>query len=298
MQRGVTRLLIGACALIGAAGAIGPAAVAHATTERGEGARIALIGQFEYAQEAAAWRLVDGGIYDIDVGTEGVGSSTDLVLVTVSALDGPMPSMRAALDSLDGANVPRVAIGADGDQPPARRRAAAARDHGDPRAAGQLRHRRSGGAGRAVGRSRLRARRRGDPRRRPRRLHGRGSATAGAGRRAGGRRHLLGVPYPDAVRILTDDGFQPSRRRRPHRWRVSECYPGVSGSTRTSARRSTPARRSCSPSGSPTRSVSRRNVLTDGVPGRGRLRRVHRPDARRQPVARLSRRSDGGGSRR
>src|SRR6188508_2757043 len=110
MQRVVTRSLIGACAIIGAAGAIGPAAVAHATTEQGEGARIALIGQFEYAQEAAAWRLVDGGIYDIDVGTQGVGSSTDLVLVTVSALDGPMPSMRAALDSLDGAGVPRAAI--------------------------------------------------------------------------------------------------------------------------------------------------------------------------------------------
>ena len=61
--------------------------------------RIALIGQFEYAQEAVAWRLVDGGIYDVDVGTQGVGSATDLLLVTVSAIDGPMPSLPSALET-------------------------------------------------------------------------------------------------------------------------------------------------------------------------------------------------------
>ena len=222
-------MVIGACALIGAAGAIGPAAVAHATTERGEGARIALIGQFEYAQEAAAWRLVDGGIYDIDVGTEGVGSSTDLVLVTVSALDGPMPSMRAALDSLDGANVPRAAIvlTATDLQPDTElqelvitetRELLTSYGIADP----EVPVVQSDDPGFVAAVTAILD---GDPA---------GYTVAAPPPPAEGAaqvvpQNMLGVPYPDAVRILTDDGFQPTVVVDPTAGIVSECFPGVVG---------------------------------------------------------------------
>ncbi len=222
-------MLIGACAIVGAAGAIGPAAVAHATTERGEGARIALIGQFEYAQEAAAWRLVDGGIYDIDVGTEGVGSSTDLVLVTVSALDGPMPSMRAALDSLDGANVPRAAIvlTATNLQPDAElqqlvimetRELLASYGIADP----EVPVVQSDDPGFVPAVAAILD---GDPA---------GYTVAAPPPPEPGAEqvvpdYLVGVPYPDAVRILTDDGFQPTVVVDPTAGIVSECFPGVVG---------------------------------------------------------------------
>jgi hypothetical protein len=229
MQRGVTRVLIGACAIVGAAGAIGPAAVAHATTQRGDGARIALIGQFEYAQEAAAWRLVDGGIYDIDVGTEGVGSSTDLVLVTVSALDGPMPSIRAALGSLDGANVPRVAIvlTATNLQADAElqqlvimetRELLASYGIADP----EVPVVQSDDPGFVPAVAALLD---GDPA---------GYTVAAPPPPEPGAEqvvpdYLVGVPYPDAVRILTDAGFQPTVVVDPTAGIVSECFPGVVG---------------------------------------------------------------------
>jgi hypothetical protein len=229
MRRGVTGALIGALAVLGATGAIGPQAVVGASTERGEGARIALIGQFEYAQEAAAWRLVDGGIYDIDVGTQGVGSSTDLVLVTVSALDGPMPSMRAALDSLDGLAIPRVAI------------VLTATDHQPDTELQQLVtvETRELLAGYGIADPEVPVVQSDDP----------GFVPAVAaildGDPAGYTvaappppvegaaqivpQNMLGVPYPDAVRILTDDGFQPTVVVDPTAGIVSECFPGVVG---------------------------------------------------------------------
>ena len=229
MQWGVAGFLIGAFAFIGAAGAIGPAAVAHATTERGEGARIALIGQFEYAQEAAAWRLVDGGIYDIDVGTEGVGSSTDLVLVTVSALDGPMPSMRAALDSLDGVGVPRAAIVLTSTdlQPDAElqeivitetRELLTSYGIADP----EVPVVQSDDPGFVPAVAAILD---GEPA---------GYTVTAPPPPAEGAaqvvpQNMLGVPYPDAVRILTDDGFQPTVIVDPTAGIVSECYPGVVG---------------------------------------------------------------------
>ena len=59
---------------------------------------------------------------------------------------------------------------------------------------------------------------------------------------------MLGVPYPDAIDILTADGFQPTVVVDPAAGVVSECYPTRrSASTRNWAPRSAPASASCSP---------------------------------------------------
>ena len=76
----------------------------------GDGAPVVLVGQFDEAQEAAAWRLVDGGVTGVDVGVEAVGPATQLVLLTVSALDGPMPATREAVSALDVAALQRLAV--------------------------------------------------------------------------------------------------------------------------------------------------------------------------------------------
>ena len=69
-----------------------------------------LIGHPEHGQEDAAARLQEAGLEDVAVGVGSVGEATELVLVTVSALDGPMPGTRRALEALGGSTVRRVSI--------------------------------------------------------------------------------------------------------------------------------------------------------------------------------------------
>jgi hypothetical protein len=74
------------------------------------GTTVVLIGQLDQAQEAAAWRLVDAGLESVDIGVESVGSMTELVLVTVSAVDGPTLTTRRALAALEVGAVQRLAV--------------------------------------------------------------------------------------------------------------------------------------------------------------------------------------------
>ena len=123
--RAIRRQLASRCAVSGVGlglavallTAVTPVATSAATASpsgrvaaAGNGAPVVLVGQFDEAQEAAAWRLVDGGVTGVDVGVEAIGPATQLVLLTVSALDGPMPATREALSALDVAALQRLAV--------------------------------------------------------------------------------------------------------------------------------------------------------------------------------------------
>lgn len=110
MKAHVTRFLIATTGALATILVTTPAGASGPPPGDDDDAAVVLVGQLHQGQEAAAWRLVDGGVSDVDIGEASVGPETELLLVTVSLLDGPMPSTREALGALEGTTLPRVAV--------------------------------------------------------------------------------------------------------------------------------------------------------------------------------------------
>lgn len=91
-----------------AAGCAPPEAQPSASPTGAETAELALIGVRDFSFDDLARDLEDLGY---DVAADGaVAATTDLLVVVVNGLDGPMPQTREAVAALDGAVIPRVAI--------------------------------------------------------------------------------------------------------------------------------------------------------------------------------------------
>ncbi|WP_309065921.1 hypothetical protein [Microbacterium sp.] len=111
-RRTPTRALVAALALALAAGLGGCTTAAPAPSPEptsADPAELLLIGMRGFAMEDLGLDLEDLGYNVADAG-EGVTSTTDLVLVVVSGVDGPLPPTREAVAGLAGSVVPRVAV--------------------------------------------------------------------------------------------------------------------------------------------------------------------------------------------
>lgn len=103
MMRSASLLLVGVWPAVGQ-----PVTGVDDSVERPE---IVMLGQLDLLEMyKAAEEIRDADLGEVAIGIEDVTASTDLVLVSVSSIDGPMPATREAVASIEGRDDLRVAI--------------------------------------------------------------------------------------------------------------------------------------------------------------------------------------------